>query len=48
MKKHLLDVKSSIGDSTLAQKELGWNPKNTSFEKLIEIMVLAEQSAFAK
>ncbi|RAX52437.1 GDP-mannose 4,6-dehydratase [Helicobacter sp. 16-1353] len=38
-----LDIKSSIGDSTKAQNELGWNPKNTSFDKLIEIMIEHEK-----
>ena len=38
-----LDIASSIGDSQKAQKLLGWNPKNTSFEELIEIMINAQK-----
>uniref|UniRef100_UPI002FE1069D GDP-mannose 4,6-dehydratase n=1 Tax=Helicobacter typhlonius TaxID=76936 RepID=UPI002FE1069D len=38
-----LDIASSIGDSSKAQEKLGWNPKNTSFEQLIEIMIESEK-----
>ncbi len=33
------EVDFLIGDSTKAQKKLGWNPQATSFEELIKIMV---------
>lgn len=33
------EVDSLLGDPTKAIKQLGWNPKETSFEKLVEIMV---------
>ncbi|WP_290143214.1 GDP-mannose 4,6-dehydratase [Helicobacter japonicus] len=39
-----LDIASSIGDSSKAQSKLGWNPKNTSFEQLIEIMIESEKT----
>ncbi|GIS05979.1 MAG: hypothetical protein CM15mP109_07350 [Candidatus Dadabacteria bacterium] len=32
------EVDSLLGDPTKAKK-LGWNPKETSFEKLVEIMI---------
>ncbi|MGX2981745.1 GDP-mannose 4,6-dehydratase [Helicobacter sp. 23-1045] len=37
-----LDVKSSLGDAKKAQKILGWNPKKTSIEAMIEIMIRYE------
>jgi GDPmannose 4,6-dehydratase len=33
------EVDLLCGDSTKAQKLLGWNPHRTSFQRLIEIMV---------
>ena len=33
------EVDALLGDPAKAKKELGWNPKETSFEKLVEIMV---------
>jgi GDPmannose 4,6-dehydratase len=33
------EVDSLLGDPSKAKNELGWNPKETSFEKLVEIMV---------
>ena len=33
------EVDALLGDPAKAKNELGWNPKETSFEKLIEIMV---------
>jgi GDPmannose 4,6-dehydratase len=33
------EVDALLGDPSKAKKELGWNPKETSFEKLVEIMV---------
>ncbi len=33
------EVDSLLGDPSKAIKQLGWNPKETSFEKLVEIMV---------
>lgn len=37
-----LDIKSSLGDSTKARQKLGWNPKKTTFEAMIEIMLKYE------
>ena len=33
------EVDALLGDPAKAKNELGWNPKETSFEKLVEIMV---------
>jgi GDPmannose 4,6-dehydratase len=33
------EVETLLGDPTKAKNELGWNPNETSFEKLVEIMV---------
>lgn len=33
------EVEQLLGDPTKAQKELGWNPRKTSFEDLVRIMV---------
>ena len=33
------EVDSLLGDPTKAIKQLGWDPKETSFEKLVEIMI---------
>ena len=33
------EVDSLLGDPTKAEKQLGWNPKQTSFSKLVEIMI---------
>ncbi len=33
------EVDSLLGDPSQAQKELGWNPRQTSFEELVHIMV---------
>lgn len=33
------DVENLLGDPSKAKSELGWNPTNTSFEELVEIMV---------
>ena len=33
------EVDELLGDPSKAKNELGWNPKETSFEKLVEIMV---------
>lgn len=33
------EVEQLLGDPTKAQKELGWNPRKTSFENLVRIMV---------
>jgi len=37
-----VDVNELLGDSSKAQKELGWDPTETSFEDLIKIMVEAD------
>lgn len=34
------EVEQLLGDPSKAKKELGWNPRKTSFEKLVEEMVL--------
>ena len=39
-----LDIKSSLGDSTKARQKLGWNPKKTAFETMIEIMLKYEEN----
>jgi GDPmannose 4,6-dehydratase len=36
------EVEQLCGDPTLAQVELGWNPKKTSFDDLIRVMVEAD------
>ena len=33
------EVDSLLGDPSKAEKQLGWNPKQTSFSKLVEIMI---------
>jgi GDPmannose 4,6-dehydratase len=33
------DVPTLLGDSTKAQQKLGWNPRRTSFEELIRLML---------
>ena len=33
------EVDSLLGDPTKAEKKLGWNPKETSFKKLVKIMI---------
>ena len=33
------EVETLLGDPSKAKNELNWNPKETSFEKLVEIMV---------
>jgi GDPmannose 4,6-dehydratase len=33
------EVDYLIGDSSKAQKKLGWNPRTTSFEELVTLMV---------
>nr|WP_308536473.1 GDP-mannose 4,6-dehydratase [uncultured Prevotella sp.] len=33
------EVEQLLGDPTKARKELGWNPRKTSFEELIKVMV---------
>ena len=34
------EVDSLLGDPTKAVKDLGWDPNETSFKKLVEIMVM--------
>ncbi|MBF8280579.1 MAG: GDP-mannose 4,6-dehydratase [Candidatus Magasanikbacteria bacterium] len=36
------DIMELRGDSTRAQKELNWNPRETTFDQLIELMVKAD------
>ena len=33
------DVEELLGDPTKAREQLGWNPRSTSFERLVELMV---------
>lgn len=35
----LAEVETLLGDPTKAKNNLGWNPRNTSFEKLVKIMM---------
>lgn len=42
------EVEQLCGDSSLAQKELGWNQKKTSFEELIKTMVEADLARYKK
>ena len=42
------DVINLLGNPEKAKKELGWNPQKTSFEKLVEIMVLYDMKKVAK
>lgn len=41
------DVVNLWGDPAKARKELGWNPKKTSFEQLVKIMVDADMAKVA-
>lgn len=41
------DVVNLWGDPSKAEKELGWNPQKTSFEKLVKIMVEADMAKVA-
>lgn len=41
------DVVNLWGDPTKAKKELGWNPKKTSFEDLVNLMVDADMAKVA-
>lgn len=36
------EVETLLGDPTKARKELGWNPRKTSFEELVRLMVEAD------
>ena len=38
------DVVNLWGDPTKARKELGWNPMKTTFEQLVELMVIAVEN----
>ena len=33
------EVDQLLGDPTKAKRQLGWNPRKTSFEELVRIMV---------
>ena len=33
------EVEQLLGDPTKAKNQLGWNPRKTSFEELVKIMV---------
>ena len=35
----LAEVDTLLGDPTKARTKLGWNPRSTSFEKLVKIMM---------
>jgi len=41
------DVVNLWGDPSKAKRELGWNPKKTSFEQLVKIMVDADMAKVA-
>ncbi|MCH5331652.1 MAG: GDP-mannose 4,6-dehydratase [Alistipes sp.] len=41
------DVVNLLGDPTKAKEKLGWNPKKTSFEELVRIMVDADMAKVA-
>ena len=41
------DVVNLLGDPTKAKEKLGWNPKKTSFEDLVRIMVDADMAKVA-
>lgn len=41
------DVVNLLGDPTKAQKQLGWNPKKTTFEQLVNLMVDADMAKVA-
>ncbi len=34
-----MDINSLVGDPSEAEKDLGWNPKKTTFDELVQIMV---------
>lgn len=42
------EVETLLGDPTKAKTKLGWNPRKTSFEKLVEIMVDSDMELIAK
>lgn len=41
------EVEQLLGDPTKAKKELGWNPRKTSFKELVKIMVDADMALVA-
>ncbi|MDE6010584.1 MAG: GDP-mannose 4,6-dehydratase, partial [Muribaculaceae bacterium] len=41
------DVVNLLGDPTKAREQLGWNPKKTSFEQLVNLMVDADMAKVA-
>lgn len=41
------DVVNLLGDPSKAKKELGWNPRKTSFEQLVNLMVDADMAKVA-
>ncbi|MDE5796295.1 MAG: GDP-mannose 4,6-dehydratase [Muribaculaceae bacterium] len=41
------DVVNLLGDPSKARRELGWNPKKTSFEELVNIMVDSDMAKVA-
>ena len=43
----LTDVVNLWGDPSKARRELGWNPRKTSFEQLVKIMVDADMAKVA-
>lgn len=42
------EVEQLLGDPTKAREKLGWNPRNTSFEHLVSLMVKADVELIAK
>ena len=41
------DVVNLLGDPAKAREELGWNPKKTTFEELVNLMVDADMAKVA-
>ncbi len=42
------EVEQLLGDPTKAREKLGWNPRQTSFEQLVSLMVKADVELIAK
>lgn len=42
------EVEQLLGDPTKAREQLGWNPRRTSFEQLVKLMVKADIELIAK
>jgi GDPmannose 4,6-dehydratase len=42
------EVETLLGDPTKARTQLGWNPRKTSFEELVKIMVKSDMESLEK